>query len=38
MVDEYMKKYWNPAKEQEQPIEAYLINARAVVKAIRRAL
>ena len=38
MVDEYIKKYWNPALEKVQPLEAYTINARAVVKAMMKAL
>lgn len=38
MVDEYVKKYWLPQLEQVQPKEAYIINSRAIVKAILRAV
>ena len=38
MVDEYIKKYWNPALEQIQPMEAYVINARAIIRAMMKAL
>lgn len=38
MVEEYIKKYWNPALEKVQPVEAYVINARAIIKAMMKAL
>ena len=38
MTDEYIKRYWNPALEKVQPVEAYVINARAIIKAMMKAL
>lgn len=38
MSDNYIKKYWDPALKQIQPMEAYAINSRAVIKAILKAL
>ncbi len=38
MVEEYIRKYWLPQLEQVQPKEAYIINSRAVVKAILKAI
>lgn len=38
MLDIYVDRYWTPAKEKEQPKEAYIINSRAIVKAFLRAM
>ena len=38
MLDQYVDRYWTPAKEQEQPKEAYIINSRAILKAILKAV
>lgn len=34
MLERYIKRYWNPAKEQEQPFEAFAINSRHILKAL----
>lgn len=38
MLERYRDRYWNPIMEQEQPIEAFLINAKNIIKAALRAL
>ena len=38
MSDNYIKKYWDPALKQIQPLQAYAINSKAVIKAILKAL
>ena len=38
MSENYIKKYWDPALKQIQPLQAYAINSRAVIKAILKAL
>ncbi|MBQ9708854.1 MAG: hypothetical protein IJV66_06690 [Firmicutes bacterium] len=37
MVKRYYDRYWNPKFIKEQPIEAYLINARAIIGSALRA-
>ena len=34
ILEEYVDKYWNPEMIEEQPKEAYIVNCRAIVKAI----
>ena len=38
MLERYRDRYWDPIMEQEQPIEAFLINAKNIIKAALRAL
>lgn len=38
MVDRYVEKYWEPVMTQIQPIEAFIINSGAVVRALLKAL
>ena len=38
MVNQYIKKYWDPALKQVQPIEAYIINSKAIIKAFLKVL
>ena len=38
MAENYIRKYWDPALKQIQPLEAYAINSKAVIKAILKAL
>lgn len=38
MVDMYIEKYWDPALDQVQPVEAYIINSRAIIKAFLKVL
>ena len=38
MLRRYRDRYWDPIMEQEQPIEAFLINARNIIKAALRTL
>ena len=34
ILEEYVDKYWKPEMIEEQPKEAYIVNCRAIVKAI----
>lgn len=34
MLEKYLERYWTPAKEKEQPYEAFLINAGHILKAL----
>ncbi|MDO4485370.1 MAG: MBL fold metallo-hydrolase [Bacillota bacterium] len=36
MLKKYVDRYWTPAKEKEQPREAYEINSAAIIKAFLR--
>ena len=36
MLERYLKKYWTPAKEEEQPYEAFAINSGHILKALLR--
>ncbi|MDO4176628.1 MAG: MBL fold metallo-hydrolase [Bacillota bacterium] len=36
MFDRYVKKYWTPAKEEEQPYEAFAINSGHILNALLR--
>lgn len=36
MFDRYTKKYWTPAKEEEQPYEAFAINSGHILNALLR--
>jgi len=38
IFEQYSEKYWRPEMAEEQPREAYLINSRAIVKAILKAI
>lgn len=38
MLERYRDRYWDPIMEQEQPIEAFLINTKNIIKAALRAL
>ena len=38
MLARYIKKYWTPAKEMEQPIEAFEINSGHILNALLRAI
>ncbi|MCQ2545192.1 MAG: MBL fold metallo-hydrolase [Clostridia bacterium] len=38
MFNRYIKKYWTPAKEAEQPYEAFAINSGHILKALLREL
>ena len=38
MLARYIKRYWTPAKEQEQPIEAFEINSGHILNALLRAI
>ena len=38
ILEEYLKKYWNPEIEEEQPKEAFLINSENIIKAALREL
>lgn len=38
MVNQYIEKYWDPALKQVQPIEAYIINSKAIIKAFLKVL
>lgn len=38
MLDVYVKTYWVPEQEKYQPLNAYTINSRALIKAILKAL
>ena len=38
MVDEYIRRYWDPALQKVQPMEAYVINAKAIISAMMKAL
>ena len=38
MLERYIDRYWTPAKLEEQPFEAFVINSRHIVKALLRAL
>lgn len=38
MMERYADRYWTPAKEKEQPKEAYIINSKNIVKAALRYL
>ncbi len=38
MLERYRDRYWDPIMEQEQPIEAFLINAENIIKAALKAL
>ena len=38
MLSRYIKRYWTPAKEMEQPIEAFEINSRHILNALLRAI
>lgn len=38
IFDCYAKKYWDPAKAQEQPYEAFMINSRHIVKVLLESL
>lgn len=38
MFERYTKKYWTPAKEAEQPYEAFAINSGHILKALLREL
>lgn len=38
MLERYRDRYWDSIMEQEQPIEAFLINAKNIIKAALRAL
>ena len=38
MLELYRDRYWDPIMEQEQHIEAFLINAKNIIKAALRAL
>ena len=38
MLARYVKRYWTPAKEMEQPIEAFEINSGHILNALLRAI
>ena len=38
ILDRYVEKYWKPEMIEEQPKEAYIVNCRAIVKAILRSI
>ena len=38
ILDCYVDKYWQPEMIEEQPKEAYIVNCRAIVKAILRSI
>jgi len=38
MLARYIKRYWTPAKEMEQPIEAFEINSGHILNALLRAI
>ena len=38
MLGRYVKRYWTPAKEMEQPIEAFEINSGHILRALIRAI
>ncbi len=38
MLERYRNRYWDPIMEEEQPVEAFLINAKNIIKAALRAL
>lgn len=38
MLDAYLRIYWTPAKEKEQPYEAFVINSRHILDALIRAV
>ena len=38
MLEHYIKKYWTPAKEAEQPFEAFRINSGHILNALIRAV
>lgn len=37
ILDAFVKKYWNPVMQEEQPMEAFLINAKSVIRAALQA-
>ncbi len=38
MLERYLKRYWTPEKEIEQPYEAFVVNAGHILKALLREL
>lgn len=33
MLEKYVERYWDPAIEEVQPVDAFMINSRAIIKA-----
>lgn len=33
MLDKYVEKYWDPAIEEVQPVDAFMINSKAIIRA-----
>ncbi len=38
MLDRYVEKYWDPAMEEVQPMDAFIINSKAIIKAFLKAI